>query len=892
MTDGTMDSREITPAGDSTISSTKEPEEVVELIYKRPKKARRSVVVADRVADWTITVGGLAVIFAVFGIMIFLVEEVLPLFQGGKLLSKVQYPVSIPAGAVSHLTVDEHHTVVVALMKDGRLSSFHAATGTPLEAPSLDFSGKEVTAIGATPDRENFVFGFADGTARLGYLKLRVEILTQARLPADLKKLNERDSSDGQSVYSAVTGSQIRRVWVEAGLQDGAPVSPSGSPIVALDYRTGGMAERQTRSFVALDSRGDITLNMATSRLNLLTSQTQTTITTSALPQLPKPHAEIAQVLMTSAADQVYVADRDGRVYRYNTRSFDKPSLAEVLTVLPEGVNLTVFRFLLGEQSLMVGGADGSLRTYYFLATHDGKSQDGYSLIHTRTFESQDAALKGFDASLRDKTFVTADLKGNVWVRHGTSEQTLLRLKGEPGGYDAVILAPRADGVLALGGSSTEQVNFWNISIPHPETSWHTLFGKVWYEGYHEPTYTWQSSAATDEFEPKLSLVPLIFGTIKATLYSLLFAVPIALLGAIYTSEFLHHRIRAVIKPIIELMASLPSVVLGFVAALVLAPVVETWIAAVLLVFFVLPASMVGAAYVWQFVPSRLALRLQGVPKFALMFAVVCVGVWLAYIAGPAFERAFFGGDFRLWVNGTLGGAAPFLSLLLMPFTLIVVSMATGRLYGKSFKVRMRQASEVRAAWLSAFLAITNIVMAAVVAYGVAWLLQSWGVDARGTIFNTYVQRNSLVVGFAMGFAVIPIIYTLAEDALNAVPEHLRAASLGCGATTWQTAIWVVLPTAVSGVFSAIMIGMGRAVGETMIVVMATGNTPIIDWNIFNGLRALSANIAVELPEAVKDGTLYRVLFLAGLVLFSMTFVINTLAEIIRQRFRKRAQQL
>ena len=88
------------------------------------------------------------------------------------------------------------------------------------------------------------------------------------------------------------------------------------------------------------------------------------------------------------------------------------------------------------------------------------------------------------------------------------------------------------------------------------------------------------------------------------------------------------------------------------------------------------------------------------------------------------------------------------------------------------------------------------------------------------------------------------------------------------------------------------MIGMGRAVGETMIVVMAAGNTPILDWNVFNGLRALSANIAVELPEAVRDSTLYRMLFLAALALFVMTFVINTGAEIIRLRFRKRAAQL
>ncbi|MCI0529150.1 MAG: ABC transporter permease subunit, partial [Nitrospira sp.] len=166
------------------------------------------------------------------------------------------------------------------------------------------------------------------------------------------------------------------------------------------------------------------------------------------------------------------------------------------------------------------------------------------------------------------------------------------------------------------------------------------------------------------------------------------------------------------------------------------------------------------------------------------------------------------------------------------------------------------------------------------------------GLDARNELVGTYVQRNTLVVGFVMGFAVIPIIYTITEDALAAVPEPLRAASLGCGATRWQTAIRVILPTAASGIFSAVMIGLGRAVGETMIVVMAAGNTPVLDINIFSGLRALSANIAVELPEAVKDGTLYRMLFLAALLLFIMTFMINTVAEIIRLRYRKKAYQL
>ena len=171
-------------------------------------------------------------------------------------------------------------------------------------------------------------------------------------------------------------------------------------------------------------------------------------------------------------------------------------------------------------------------------------------------------------------------------------------------------------------------------------------------------------------------------------------------------------------------------------------------------------------------------------------------------------------------------------------------------------------------------------------------MLTVLGWDPRGSLLSTYVQRNALVVGFVMGFAIIPIIYTLAEDALSSVPEHLRLASLGAGATPWQTAVRVIVPTAMSGLFSAVMIGLGRAVGETMIVLMATGNTPVMEWNVFNGFRTLSANIAVELPEAVQNDTHYRTLFFAALILFAMTFVLNTFAELVRQRFRKRAYQL
>ncbi|VAX11185.1 Phosphate transport system permease protein PstC (TC 3.A.1.7.1) [hydrothermal vent metagenome] len=164
------------------------------------------------------------------------------------------------------------------------------------------------------------------------------------------------------------------------------------------------------------------------------------------------------------------------------------------------------------------------------------------------------------------------------------------------------------------------------------------------------------------------------------------------------------------------------------------------------------------------------------------------------------------------------------------------------------------------------------------------WLRNELGIN--------YDQRNALVVGLAMGFAVIPTIFSIAEDAIFAVPKHLVQGSLALGATPWQTMVRVVLLTASPGIFSAIMIGMGRAVGETMIVLMATGNTPVMDFSVFEGMRTLSANIAVEMPEAEVDSTHYRVLFLAAVVLFSFTFIFNTAAEIVRQRLRERYSNL
>ena len=857
---------------------------------RRERRARRSVVIADRIADRVITVGGILVIIAVLGILVFLVGEVLPLFRGGKVTATHEYAVAGFPGRILGTSMDEYKTAVLGLAEDGRTTMFHARTGTPLESPSFDLQGKKISAAASTIDRSGIALGFGDGTVRFGEIRFQTDILSPQDAPADLRKLDERDRTDGRAVYSTIPGNQVRKVTAELKLEEPSLVSPSGRPIVAMDYRKGGEAERQNRALVAVDDQGGVTLNLTETKVNLFTGEKRAEMRSVQLPPLPEG-AKVQSVLLTDNADEVYVVERGGTVYRYNTSNPDAPTLAETARPLPPGVELTAAGLLLGTRSLVLGGSDGSLGIFFLLDKPGAASQDGQALVRTREFASSDALAVRVEPSLRGKGFAVVDASGTTRLLHGTSHKTILSFpKGTvSAGSCEILVAPRFDGLLALDASG--RARFWEFSVPHPETTWRTLFGKVWYEGHPEPTYTWQSSAATEVFEPKLSLVPLIFGTIKAAVYSLLFAVPVAILGAIYTSEFLHARVRSVVKPMMEMMASLPSVVLGFVAALVLAPVVETWVAAVLLAFVAAPLGLLVAAYLWQLVPLQLSLRLQGVPKFLLMFVVIGVVVFLSAKAGPAFENLFFQGDFKMWLHGG-GGPEPLLFLLAAPVSLITVSALGNRLFGRRLNLLLRRLNRLQAALAIALRWLATVAASLVCSYLIARGLGSLGLDPRGHLVGTYVQRNTLVVGFAMGFAVIPLIYTLAEDALNSVPEHLRAASLACGATPWQTALWVVLPTAISGVFSAVMIGMGRAVGETMIVVMAAGNTPIIDWNIFNGLRALSATIAVELPEAVKDGTLYRILFLAGLVLFVMTFVVNTLAEVVRQRFRKRAKQL
>jgi phosphate transport system permease protein len=322
----------------------------------------------------------------------------------------------------------------------------------------------------------------------------------------------------------------------------------------------------------------------------------------------------------------------------------------------------------------------------------------------------------------------------------------------------------------------------------------------------------WQTSGGSDGFQPKFSLGPLIVGTLKATAYAMLVSVPLALLAALYVSQLAPGWLQTIVKPTVEMMAAVPTVVVGFLAALWLAPRLQLWLFPSLTAVAVLPVGVLLALWIWRVLPRAVRRRVPEGGELALLLASCAVVVSLAVIAAGPVEEWFFGGDFQ------------------------------------------------------------------------AYLFSEWNLR--------YEQRNALIVGLALGFAVIPVIFTIAEDACSGVPSSLVQAARALGATRWQAAMRLVVPAARPGLFAAVMLGLGRAVGETMIVLMAAGNTPILDLGPFNGMRTMSAAIAFEIPEAAVGGTLFRVLFLTGFLLFLMSLLFTTAADIVGRRLGKRYARL
>jgi phosphate transport system permease protein len=862
------------------------PDDHAPIQQKRLRKTAPHVLFADKAAKAIITVGGIGTIVAVLTVGLYLVWVVLPLFMPPRVdpgQKVVEQPMLSGEPRYVQMGIDEYENLGWILLPDGAFEITRLDTGETIERVDPD-GDATLSAFAIHAQFSQVAIGYPDGTVRLGTIGFESTFVDLDDAPESVRGIEVGSvASVGPQLFQRVSADQFRAERFNLNLNDPAAISP-GNAVTLID-----VSVRPTGPILAaVTADGTLHIKAITERRNMLTGKTSVSFMGGQVPVEGFASAGMPKsLLLTGVADNAFLVWPDGALVRYATLDPVNPSPVQRIDVIPdEGVELATVGFLLGKTSVVVGDSSGALGVWFRVASEEF---DGADLVRAHFFPGRGSPVTAMSPSLRTRSIAAGFADGSLAMYQVTASREIGRAQGPTSDpVRAVRISPKEGTVFGLTENALAK---WQVNANHPEITLSSLFGRVWYEGYSGPQHVWQSSSGTDDFEPKYGLIPLIFGTLKATFYSLLFGAPLALLAAIYTSEFLNPKTRQRIKPLIELMASLPSVVLGFLAALIFAPIVEDVVPQTLALFVTFPVTLLAGAHLVQMLPeglSRVADRL----RLPLMLLSLPIAIGLAMLLGPVFEALFFSGDIKAWLDGQVGTGAGGWLLLLIPLCGVGVAFLSTRLVRPVLREKGAAWPRQKVATASLLVFLGAVAATFAIAIAISQGLAAVDIDPRGSFVDTYVQRNALVVGFVMGFAIIPIIYTLAEDALSSVPEHLRSASLGAGATPWQTAVRVVIPVAMSGLFSALMIGFGRAVGETMIVLMAAGNTPVMEWNIFNGFRTLSANIAVELPEAVRGSSHYRVLFLAALSLFVMTFIVNTFAELVRQRFRKRAFQL
>jgi phosphate transport system permease protein len=859
----------------------------------RKRATKWSVAAGDRFAKSLISIGGIGTIVAVLLVFAYLVSMVVPLFFPGRVTSTEAFAGAVDHGAnVVRLGVDEFGLIGWALFPDGRVRAFRMDNGETLEDLTPAQSGlSDMMAAAFAVDGQQATFGFNDGRIRVGQIGFETTFLEpdDKNLPQSVRDLQSGAAAewDHGMVMRTPTG-QFRRQRLKVELED--PLATGGKDAIRLVDRV-APSSGAVFALATADGKLQIAVAAPSSGVNL-TGEANSKLETKDLPLPATVSGPPKFLALAGLGDYLYVAWENGRLLRYEIRDPEKARLVEEISLLSQpGSTLTALAPLVGGYTLVAGDSQGVIRTWFPVTPTDGRDSagvDGRKMVNAQTFTGN-SAVSAIASSSSAREVAVAYRDGRVRLLFITSQKTVLdeRTKEEKP-VEAVAISPKGDRILAAtaGGVTT-----WAFDRGHPDATLAALFLPVWYEGEPQPRQVWQTSGG-EGFEPKLGLTPLVFGTLKATFYSMLFGAPLALLAALYTSEFLHPSNRARIKPTIELMASLPSVVLGFLAGLVFAPVLGRILPETLSALIMIPLALLLGAYIWQLLPRAVNIRLVSLRFPAMLFLAIPVGVLAAAKCGPWLERVMFDGDIKGWLNKQHGSGTPGWIMLLLPLGAFATAIFMARVVNPWIRGISRSWSRERSALAELIKFLIGVVATLLLVSAVAWVLTGFNFDPRNSLVGRYEQLNSLVVGLAMGFAIIPLIYTIADDALSTVPAHLRSASLGAGATPWQTAVRIVIPTAMSGLFSAVMIGLGRAVGETMIVLMAAGSMPIMDINIFNGFQTLSAGIATQMPDAVPGTTHYRTLFLAALTLFLITFVINTVAEAVRQRFRRRAYEL
>ena len=720
----------------------------------------------DRLVRFSVTCGGVSVLAALVLIFIYLAMVILPVFSDADIqVSDTRKSLSVN-NAVA-LSVDEYGQHAFTIENSGKVQFWDLDTQNSDSYFSEQVIDAPIAFARNTPAENWFAFATKNGDITF----------FSPEFSAPLYKPN------------SVAEPKVQRLKT---IERFLPATESNG------------AEIEHFAFSRYGSQLTITAQLSDQRLLVKWYQAdlQGNYHLQASQWLSTKFSQQDQILMTPDGKTLYLrSDSELAVLTLNQHHFSVRELVD-LSLNDEKHAVKKIDLLSGAYSLLVTHNDGQVSQWF-----DVLKDKERSLTHIRDFQLAEEVQFILPDTYR-KGFYSFYENGTLQSHYTTSEKLSLFERA----FDkSPELAAMSANELHLVALIDDEIRVAAVDNEYPQISLSSLWQKVWYESYPEPAYVWQSTSANDDFEEKFSLIPITFGTIKAAMFAMLFATPIAVLGAIYTAYFMSPRMRRVVKPSIELMEALPTVIIGFLAGLWFAPIVETHLTAVFSLMVALPLSALLAGLVWYVLPKGFTRRFSNGWHALILIPVLIVTIVGVFVLGNQIEAVLFGGDIRTFLAG----------------------------------------------------------------YGI-------GFD----------QRNALVVGFAMGFAVIPTIFTIAEDAIFSVPKHLSDGSLALGATAWQTLIYVVLLTASPGIFSAIMMGLGRAVGETMIVLMATGNTPILDWNILEGMRTLSATIAVELPESEVGGSHFRLLFLAALLLFVFTFAVNFLAEWVRQRLRDKYRAL
>lgn len=728
--------------------------------------------IKDKLAKYGVTTGGALVLVALLLIFFYLLYVVKPIFNGATMEPTASFTLPV-AGKTAWLGVEEQNEIGYRFSDKGQVNFFAVQGDGKVKVGQVLGQAQvkgDITAVAPpAPGQKLIAYGFADGKAQV------VQPYFKVSYPNDVRVIEP----SLQSPFG----------------EEPVVVDPQGKALTLMVFEA--TKDKMATAAVTADGRG--VMAVMSGEENFLSGDIEWSAQNYSIPSLPR---HVDQMLLTPNLRILFVREGN-RLSVYDMHNLNDISLRDVMEINAPNANVTRVELLSGASSLLVGNDNGVISQWFEVA-RDGKRQ----FTQIRDFKGDGAVAQLTPEHFR-KGFISADKEGTVSFFHATGETKLLSEKVEGGALSALAISPRHNVLLMQQGDAFK---LFAVENEHPEVTWSALWQQVWYEGYPEPQYVWQSTSASNDFEAKLSLVPLVFGTLKASFYAMVFAVPLGVAGAIYTAYFMSAGLRKYVKPTVEIMAALPTVILGFLAGLWLAPIIEGALPGVVLLLILLPMGMLLTALIWNYLPERGKSWLPEGWHAILLIPVLLLIGWGAFAVSPLIENAFMHGDSRIWLTHEMG--------------------------------------------------------------------------------IKFDQRNSLVVGIAMGFAVIPTIFSIAEDAVFSVPKHLTQGSLALGATPWQTLSRVVILTASPGIFSAVMMGLGRAVGETMIVLMATGNTPIMDFSMFQGLRTLAANIAVEMPESEVGSSHYRVLFLAAFVLFVFTFLFNTLAEFIRQRLREKYSSL